>query len=122
MTTVNVGENGIVVDAQVLADAFRISEAELATLMRSGRITSRCETGVDDDVDHWRLTFFLNGRAFRFTVDRTGTILRCGSFPAPVRRQSQASPPRRDGTPADKALPAERISSGSEAEAAPGRR
>ena len=88
MTMVDVGENGIVVDAQVLAEAFRISEAELATLMRSGRITSRCEAGLDDDVDHWRLTFFLNDSAFRFTVDRTGTILRRGSFPVPARRHS----------------------------------
>lgn len=85
MTAVERNEDGFVVDAGMLADAFGLSPRAVPALMREGKITSRCETGVDADAGTFRLTFFHAGRACRFTVDGAGAILKRTSFDAPSR-------------------------------------
>jgi hypothetical protein len=90
MSEVNVSEDGIVVDAEIVARAFGLAPAVVREDMRSGRITTRCEVGVDEDEGRWRLTFFRNGRALRMIVDGQGDILIRGTFPvSPVRRSTE---------------------------------
>lgn len=87
MTTVELGDNGFVVEAEVVAEAFGITAASVQGLMQSGAITSRCEKGEDADEGRWRLTFFYNGRAFRLTVDEASNIIGRARFDAPRRPQ-----------------------------------
>ncbi|SES07436.1 hypothetical protein SAMN04490244_105209 [Tranquillimonas rosea] len=82
MSTVTFDTDGFVVDAEVVGDAFGIEPEAVPEKMRSGRITSRCEKGVDEDEGRWRLTFFSGGRALRLIVDAKGTILSRSTFPA----------------------------------------
>ena len=49
MTQVEIGENGFVVEAEILAEAFGIKAADVQPRMQSGALTSRCEQGVDED-------------------------------------------------------------------------
>ena len=55
MTNVVIGDEGFVVDAATVAEAFGLSPPEIQPMMRSGAITSRCEKGVDEDAGRWRL-------------------------------------------------------------------
>jgi Family of unknown function (DUF6522) len=85
MSAVERSGDSFVVDVAVLARAFGLPAEEIRQMMRDGRITSRCEAGVDEDVGRWRLTFLHDGRNFRLTVDGTGEILRQSTFAAPRR-------------------------------------
>ncbi len=76
-------EQGFVVDATLLGSAFGIDAAEVPGLMRDNAITSRSETGIDEDAGLHRLTFYFQGRALRLTVDDTGQILKRATFDAP---------------------------------------
>jgi hypothetical protein len=86
MTTVELGENGFVVEAEVVAEAFGLTAASVQGLMQAGSITSRCEKGEGEDEGRWRLTFFYNNRAFRLTVDRASNVISRARFDAPRRR------------------------------------
>ncbi len=86
MTTVELGGNGFVVEAESIAEAFGISATSVQELMRSGAITSRCEKGEGEDEGRWRLTFFYNNRAFRLTLDEAAKIISNARFDA-ARRQ-----------------------------------
>jgi len=85
MTRVERNEDEFVMPAELLAEAFGLPARSVPDLMRNGKITSRCETGVDTDAGTFRLTFYSAGRACRFTVDSEGTILKRTSFDAPAR-------------------------------------
>ncbi|WP_300436738.1 DUF6522 family protein [uncultured Mameliella sp.] len=82
MGDVSISEDGIVIEAALIAQAFRISAERVREDMRAGRITSRCETGTGSDEGRWRMTFLRDGRAFRFVVDSDGNVLSRSSFPA----------------------------------------
>ncbi|MCA0272324.1 MAG: DUF6522 family protein [Proteobacteria bacterium] len=77
--------DGFIVDAALLSRAFGLPVADVRQMMRDGRITSRCEAGVDADAGRRRLTFLHDGRTFRLTVDGAGKILRQSTFVAPRR-------------------------------------
>lgn len=77
-------EEGFVVDAAVIGRAFSIPSEQVRDEMRGGQITSRSETGTDEDTGRWRMTFFRNGRAFRLVVDADGQILSRSKFPVQV--------------------------------------
>jgi hypothetical protein len=79
------GAGGFVVEARLLAEAFRLREGEVRALMREGRITSRCEAGEGADAGRWRLTFFHGERACRITVDAEGRVLGRATLPAAGR-------------------------------------
>ena len=89
MSEVRPTEAGFEVDAGLIAAAFRLEAAEVPGLMRAGEITSRCETGLEEDAGRWRLTFFHQSRVFRLTVDAAGSVLLRATFDA-LRRASQA--------------------------------
>lgn len=82
-------KDGFTVDAAILADAFGVAAKDVPSLMRSGTITSRSETGVDADAGRWRLTFFHEGKVFRLTVDDTGQILGRARFDASRRADTE---------------------------------
>lgn len=85
MTKVEINQDGVVVDATLIADAFGLKPEEIQPLMRNGKITSISETGVDEDAGRIRLTFHYQDRAARFIVDEAGTILKQARFPARTR-------------------------------------
>ncbi len=81
MTRIERKGGEFIIDAALLAEAFDVSQDEIKLRMRDGRITSRCEAGVDDDAGYWRLTFHHGDRVCRFTVDEAGTIRTRVTFP-----------------------------------------
>lgn len=80
MTKVEVNQDGFVVDALVLAGAFKLEPEDVKRLMRKGEITTVSETGVGEDAGRSRLTFHYGDRAFRIVVNQTGNILKQTSF------------------------------------------
>jgi hypothetical protein len=91
MADVMVTPDGFVVDAELVGAALNVDAASVPARMRAGEITSRCETGIDEDAGRFRLTLFWGERALRLTVDRNGNVLSRATFPAP-RRGRQAGP------------------------------
>ncbi len=85
MTQIEVKQDGFVVDAAVIAAAFKLEAKDIHPLMRNGEITSKSETGVGEDAGRARLTFHYRDRAVRFVVDQTGAILKQSSFPVRSR-------------------------------------
>lgn len=81
MTAVERKAGDFVIDAALLAAAFGLSQDAIKARMREGAITSRCETGVEEDSGRWRLTFHHAGRACRFTVDEAGNVLKRATYP-----------------------------------------
>lgn len=64
------------IDAVDLAKAFDLDPATVMALMREGDITSRFETGLDEDAGTHRLTFWYGDIRVRYTCDATGTVLK----------------------------------------------
>lgn len=85
MSEVERSGEGFTVDAALLSRAFGIPTETVRAMMRDGRITSRCEAGMDEDAGRWRLTFFHQGRTCRLTVDGSGRVLKQSTF-ATTRR------------------------------------
>ncbi len=73
--------DGFVVDAALVAEILGIGVAEVREGMRTGAITTRCETGEGSDAGRWRLTFHHGGVARRLVVDESGRVLRRSAFP-----------------------------------------
>lgn len=85
-------DDGFVVDAALLAEAFNLNVTEVQALMRNGEITSLSEAGIDEDLGRARLTFHYRDRALRFVVDQDGTILKRAVFPATSRTSHPKDP------------------------------
>ncbi len=98
MTRVEPSQDGFVVDATLLAEAFEIAPDAVQPLMRKGEITSRSETGIEEDAGRSRLTFHYRDRAVRFVVDQSGTILKQMRFPVRSRAAAPDDEPD-DSTP-----------------------
>jgi hypothetical protein len=75
-------ENGLTVDAVDLGTLLGLSPADVPAKMRAGEITSRSETGVDDDEGRIRLTFWYDGQRVRLVCDSDGTVLTTSRAPA----------------------------------------
>jgi hypothetical protein len=69
-------EDGITVDAGVIAEGLGIAPAAVQAGMREGAITSRCERGIGRHAGRYRLTFFHGERMLRLVVDETCKIIR----------------------------------------------
>lgn len=96
MNDVSFVSNGFEVDAGIVGRAFGMTPTSVMSKMRSGEITSRCETGIDADAGRWRMTFYFGGRALRLVVDQHGAILSRATFPshAPQARPVVPGSPR----------------------------
>lgn len=90
MTAIQRTADDFIIDADLLAEAFKLTQDEIRQAMHDGRITSRCETGIDEDAGQWRLTFYHGDRLCRFIVDEAGNILKKTAFPIKPRRQEPA--------------------------------
>lgn len=83
------------VDAALIAESLGISPALVQSLMREGRITSRCERGIDQDAGRYRLTFFHGRLRALLVIDEAGAIV-ARSIEADSRpRQRRLRSPRR---------------------------
>ena len=63
------------VDATLIAELLRTTPQAVLALIRSGRITTRCERGVDEDAGRFRLSFRYGARRLQLLVDSGGTVL-----------------------------------------------
>ena len=63
------------VDAALIAESLGIGASRVQPLMREGRITSRCERGIDQDAGRYRLTFFHGRLRALLVVDTTGELI-----------------------------------------------
>lgn len=68
-------ENGIELDATVVAAGLKISPTDLLQRLRDGTVTTRCETGVGEDAGRLRLTFFSDNRRLQLVADHNGAII-----------------------------------------------
>jgi len=78
VTAVTTGENGVIVAAEIIAEAFGLEPSAVQGLMQSAAITSRFERG--EDAGRSRLTFYHNSRAFRLTIDDHNQIISRAKF------------------------------------------
>lgn len=65
-----------IVDANDLANLLGLNAADIQTKMRAGEITTRFETGIDEDAGRMRLTFFYDTMKVRLTCSEDGTVLK----------------------------------------------
>lgn len=65
-----------VIDATDLAGLLDLTPDEVRDRMRDGRITTRLETGADDDAGKMRLSFFHGDLRVRLTCSEDGTVLK----------------------------------------------
>jgi hypothetical protein len=79
------------VDAALIANSFGVGPEHVQPLMREGKITSRCERGIDQDQGRYRLSFFHGQRHLSFIVDEAGEIIeRCFKVTPRKGRRSSA--------------------------------
>lgn len=98
MAWIEYTDDGVQVDASILAQAFAISAEDLRLGMREGAITSRFEQGEGEDAGKVRLTFFTADRRLRMIADERGSVLACSAmdFRTPLP-PSPATPSRSYG-------------------------
>jgi hypothetical protein len=75
MTVVEFEEGALSIDAAVIGRGLNVEPSLVPVRMREGKITVRCECGVDEDVGRYRLTFFYRNRRFRLVVDEEGNVV-----------------------------------------------
>lgn len=73
---IEIGTDGILIDAKLLADLLRLEPAAVHLLMRTQEITSFCERGIDEHEGQYRLSFFCGNRRARLNVDAAGNVVR----------------------------------------------
>jgi hypothetical protein len=75
MSDIDIGKDGVQIDASVLGKGLGLEPARVPELIRSGAITSRCERGIGEDEGRYRLTFFHGSRRLRIVTDAAGRIV-----------------------------------------------
>jgi len=73
---VSVNDEGATVDVAVLADGLGVEAADIYSLIREGKLTSKFEKGMGNDAGRCRLTFWLGAKRFRILVDAQGNMLK----------------------------------------------
>ena len=69
------------VDAADLGPLLGLAPAQVPEKMRNGEITSRSETGVDDDAGRMRLIFYFNEKRVRLTCSADGEVISTSTTP-----------------------------------------
>ncbi|HVV43085.1 MAG TPA: DUF6522 family protein [Nitrobacter sp.] len=90
---VEVHHDTFVVDAALVGELLRLPASRVQDLMRSGRITSACERGIDEHAGEFRLSFFYRNRRARLSTNLEGRVLRksaidFGDRPIPDARRA----------------------------------
>ena len=89
MSTVQIDGENFVIEAEDLARAFGMDAPEVLRRLRAGLLMTRCEKGIGEHAGCHRLSFSLEGRVLRLTVDGDGRILSRALIarpPAPERK------------------------------------
>jgi len=76
MAQISFQDDAIEVEAAIIAEWLGLAPEQVQTEMRSGRITSVCERGVDADAGTFRLSFNVGNRRLRLIVDAAGEVIR----------------------------------------------
>lgn len=76
MIRVEFEQDGISLDAGLIADGLGLEPSIVQAHMREGEITSLCERGIDQDAGLYRLTFFHRNQRLRLIVDSEGKVRR----------------------------------------------
>ena len=89
-------DDGIEVDATVIAEGMGVQPQDVLERLRSGTITTRCEKGMDEDEGRYRLTFLSQSRRLQLIVDGSGKILKrgvidFGAHPLPPKLRSSTT-------------------------------
>ncbi len=79
MTTVTFEGGTVQVDAEIVAAGLQLDPEALRQGLHNGHVTSRCETGQDEDAGRFRITFFSPTRRLRLVVDVQGAVLQRSS-------------------------------------------
>lgn len=69
------------IDAHDLGPLLGLTPADVPAKMRSGEITSRSETGVDEDAGRLRLIFMYDNKRVRLTCTSDGTVISTSTTP-----------------------------------------
>jgi hypothetical protein len=69
-------DDAFVVDAALVGELLQLPASRVQVLMRSGRITSACERGIDEHAGEFRFSFFYGNRRARVSTDLEGRVLR----------------------------------------------
>ena len=69
-------DDAFVVDAELVGELLQLTASRVQVLMRSGRITSACERGIDEHAGEFRFSFFCDNRRARVSTDLEGRVLR----------------------------------------------
>lgn len=72
---IDLSQSEPLIEAVDLANALELTPENVMACMRDGAITSRFETGVDEDAGTHRLTFWHGDTKVRFTCDAEGAVL-----------------------------------------------
>ena len=72
---IDIADGEVSIDAALIASDLELDPATVLEEMRSGRLTSRWESGVDKDAGRYRVTFFHGNRRLSLTVDANGQVL-----------------------------------------------
>ncbi len=91
MTKIRLDKGDIEVDASIIAEGLQLAAAQVQPLLRSGRISSRLERGVDEHEGQHRLTFVHGRRQLQLVVGPDGGVLEQSVTERPT---SRARPPR----------------------------
>jgi hypothetical protein len=75
MHQIEMADGQVSIEAALIAADLELDPAGVLEEMRSGRLTSRWERGVDNDAGRYRLTFFHANRQLRLIVDANGEVL-----------------------------------------------
>ena len=75
MTSLEIDEGTVQIDATIIAEAFGIAPERLMELVRQGEVTSLSERGIDEDAGSHRLTFFCGNRRLRIVANESGDVV-----------------------------------------------
>lgn len=75
MTSLEIEDDSVQIDATIVAEAFGIAPEQLMDLMRQGKVTSLSERGTGEDAGSHRLTFFHGSRRLRIVANEGGDVL-----------------------------------------------
>lgn len=77
----NVTNGQITIDAADLGPLIGLDPAVIPRKMRNGEITSRSETGIDEDAGRMRLVFYYDQKRIRLTCTADGTVISTSTTP-----------------------------------------
>lgn len=65
----------IQIDSRVIGEGLNMDPSIVQEFIREGKITSRCERGIEEDEGRYRLTFFSKHCRFRLVIDSMGNVI-----------------------------------------------